>query len=286
MHLDARTEAQIRLLSERRNRAILDVLNEADDALGVEELVDRLVSRDVTVVSETAYDERVDRTTLRLHHERLPKLAEAGLVEYDRDASLVCARPSPAHEVDWQDEAKLDELLAYLASGHDDCDGEIGVLEGRASIVEYECQLADEADEELFTMYASTDLIEEKCVRHATSAQDRGVTLFVGSHDEAVREIARTHVPDAIVWEPQLDWLNTTTCPRVGRLVLVDRRTVVVAILDEPPSEGAPPEETALVGTGENNPLVVLVRELLGPRLDHLDYQSDEFRSNFPTHND
>jgi hypothetical protein len=60
-------------------------------------------------------------------------------------------------------------------------------------------------------------------------------------------------------------------------------------VLDEPPSATASEEdaekarrETAVIGAGEDNPLVVLVRELLGPRLDHLDYQSENFRSELP----
>lgn len=54
----------------------------------------------------------------------------------------------------------------------------------------------------------------------------------------------------------------------------------ILTVLTEPPSEAGSPEEVALVGEGEANPLVVLARELLGPRLDHLDYQTDDFISN------
>ncbi len=37
-----------------------------------------------------------------------------------------------------------------------------------------------------------------------------------------------------------------------------------------------------MVGDGRANPLVTLVRELLGPRLEHLDYQSDQFLDELP----
>lgn len=53
----------------------------------------------------------------------------------------------------------------------------------------------------------------------------------------------------------------------------------MLALLDEPGADGQYPEEKAMVGGGVDNPLVVLVRELLGPRLDHLDYQSADLRS-------
>ena len=283
MDLDRRTETQIRLLSESRNRAILDILDEADGALCVAELADRIVSHDVTIVSSETYEEQLDRTRVRLHHERLPKLAAGGLIEYDRDAHLVAPT---VPDVEWEDETRLSDVVATLSAGHGAGENEVGVIHGRESIIQHERQLSDEAEEELFTMYVSTDLIDEECVQYAKKACARGVTMCVGSQDEVVRQLSREHVPEAIIWEPQLDWINTPTYPRIGRLVLVDRRKVVLAILDEPPSKGDPPEETALIGDGEENPLVVLVRELLGPRLDHLDYQSDEFRSEFPSNND
>ncbi|MCU4972807.1 ArsR family transcriptional regulator [Halobacteria archaeon AArc-m2/3/4] len=282
MDLDSRTEMQIRVLSESRNRTILDVLDEADGALYVEELADRIVSRDVTVVSSATYDSEIHQTCIALHHERLPKLATVDLVEYDRDANLVTPRSSAAPDVEWQDGAELADIVTHLSSSCEGDESEIGVLRGRESIIEYECRLSDEAEEELFTMYVSTALFEDECVRRARAAHGRGVTIYVGSQNEAVREVSREHLPEATVWEPQLDWLNTPTYPRIGRLVIVDRRTVVLAVLEESPSEATPPEETALVASGVDNPLVILVRELLGPRLDHLDYQSDEFRSELP----
>nr|WP_255191838.1 ArsR family transcriptional regulator [Natronobeatus ordinarius] len=240
----------------------------------------------MTVVNAETYDKQVDRTTIRLHHEQLPKLDEAGLVAYDREEHLVTPRAVTPPDVDWQHWAGLDDVVAHLSASHDGEGNSIGVIQGRESIIQYECQLSDGAAEELFTMYVSTDLFEDECVRRAKNAIARGVTIYVGSQNEAVREVSREHLPEATIWVPQLDWLNTPTYPRIGRLVLVDRRSVVLAILEEPPSSEAPPEETALVGTGEDNPLVVLVRELLGPRLDHLDHQSDRFLSEFPSNND
>lgn len=286
MSLGPHTEKQIQLLVEAHNRTILDVLDETDPPLHVTELADRLVSRNVTVVNAETYDKQVDRTIIRLHHKQLPKLDEAGLVAYDREENIVTPRAVTPPDVDWQNRAGIDDIVAYLSTSHDGDENSIGVIQGRESIIQYECQLSDEAAEELFTMYVSTDLFEDECVRRAKNAVARGVTIYVGSQNGAVREVSREHLPEATIWEPQLDWLNTPTYPRIGRLVLVDRRSVVLAILEEPPSSEAPPEETALVGTGEDNPLVVLVRELLGPRLDHLDHQSDRFLSEFPSNND
>lgn len=132
-------------------------------------------------------------------------------------------------------------------------------------------------------MYVSTDLLEDECICRARNAHERGVSMYMGSRSEAVRELTRERLPEATIWEPQLDWLNSPGFPRIGRLILMDRRKVMLAILNEPATDDPYPEETAVVGAGEHHPLVSLVRELLGPRLDHLDYQSDDFRTELPS---
>lgn len=280
MNFDPRTEDQLQLLCDARNRAICDILTEADGALHVKELADQLVARDVNVVSSATYDDKLDTAYIELHHNRLPKLAEVDLVEYDPDANLVSQKSQPASKVDWQNEKNLTTLVRHLPTTHEGEEGDVGVIEGLGSAFEYARKLADEAEEELFTLYVTTDLLEDECVRHGESALDRGVTIFIGSQNERVRELCREGLPDATVWEPQLDWLNTSTYPRVGRLILMDRRKVMLSVLTEPPSGEGSPEEIALIGDGEDNTLVVLVRELLGPRLDHLDYQNGDFRGN------
>lgn len=278
MSLGSLAEAQIRLLADGCNRAVLTVLDEAGRPLHAEELAERLVDREVTVVETADYEDRLDRTLLVLHHDRLPRLAEAGFVEYDCEENVVTARDAAASAVEWQDGPVFDELESHLGAEEG-----VGVVEGRGSILRYGRRLADEAEEELFCMFVSTDLLEEECIRRAENAVGRGVQMYVGSRNPEVRDLVRERLPEATVWEPQLDWTNTPTHSRVGRLVLVDRRKVMLAVLEEPDPDGADVEETALVGDGEDHPLVVLVRELLGSRLDHLDHQSEDFRSRLPS---
>ncbi|XVH32220.1 DUF7344 domain-containing protein [Haloferacaceae archaeon DSL9] len=295
MDLDPRTEDQLQLLCDAHNRAICDILTETEGPLHVTELADQLVAREVHIVSAATYDQKRDNASFELHHVRLPKLAEVDLVEYDPEANLVSQKSSPASMVEWQDEKALTTLITHLPTARGGEAGDVGVIEGLDSAFEYARKLADEATEELFTLYATTDLLEDECVRHGERALGRGVTISIGSQSETVRELCREELPAATVWEPQLDWLNTPTYPRVGRLILIDRRKVMLSVLTEPPSEEGSPEEIALVGDGEEialvgdgeeNPLVVLVRELLGPRLDHLDYQHDDIRSYLTTNND
>lgn len=283
MDLDQPTEEQVRLLTDSRNRTILTILNNEGSSLHVKDLAERLVSRDVTVVRSATYEDQLERVLISLHHDRLPRLTEADLIAYDTEKNIATYRESPTLIEEWQDGTILDALEGHLRTNHEADEEQIGTITGRESVIRYGRQLADESEEELFCMYVSPDLLEEKCIWHGKNALDRGVHMYMGTQNQTVRDLTRKHLPEATIWEPQLDLLNTSTHPRIGRLVLVDRRKVMLAVLEEPKADGIHSEETALVGEGEDHPLVVLVRELLGSRLDHLDYQSNEFRSGLPS---
>lgn len=275
-------EEIVRLIAERNNRAILTVLNDAARPLPVTELADRLVARDATVVDAADYDDRLEQTLLTLHHEHLPRLADAGLVEYDRDENVVSYRTYASVDPEWLELELIDELLSRFRPERTPEGETIGVIEDRDAVYDYSRELTDRADDELFLIYTSDELLDEGCLPHAEMAIDRGVDFYAGSQNPDVRDFFSEHVPEATIWEPQLDWMNDPSqYPRVNRLILADRDTVMISLRDEPTTDG-PGTETAMIGEGADNPLVVLVRELLGPRLDHLDYQSAHFRNDLP----
>ena len=272
----------IRLVTDARNRAILSVLNGADGPLHVEELAERLVTRDAAVFESSRHGGELERVLVSLHHNRLPKLADAGLVEYDYDENVVSDVDYSTVDPEWLEFEMLDEILARFRPERRVDEDVVGVVEGRENVYEYTRQLTDEAEDELFLIFLSDDLLDEDCLPHARNAIDRGVDLRVGTRNPDVREFFRTNLPGVTIWEPQLDWTNDPSrYPRLNRLVLADRKKVAFGFLDEPDSDGES-VETAMVGEGERNPLVVLVRELLGPRLDHLDYQSADFADRLP----
>lgn len=275
-------EQIIRLLTDEHNRAILTVLDDEARELPLAELAERLVTRGETVFESADYERELERVLVSLHHSRLPKLAEAGLVEYDSDETVVSREDSSAVDPEWLDVELVDELLARFRTESGADEDELGVIVGRESVIEYGRRLADEAEDELFLMYVSDDLLESECLRHARDALDRGVDISLGSRDSGVRDLVREQLPEVELWEPQFDWTNApSTYPRVGRLVLADRDRVMLGMVAESDGERTTAER-AVIGRGEENPLVVLVRDLLGPRIDHLDYQSETFRSELP----
>lgn len=282
MAMGSHEDRVIRLVTDARNRAILSVLNGADGPLHVEELAERLVTRDAAVFESSRHGGELERVLVSLHHNRLPKLADAGLVEYDYDENVVSDVDYSTVDPEWLEFEMLDEILARFRPERRVDEDVVGVVEGRENVYEYTRQLTDEAEDELFLIFLSDDLLDEDCLPHARNAIDRGVDLRVGTRNPDVREFFRTNLPGVTIWEPQLDWTNDPSrYPRLNRLVLADRKKVAFGFLDEPDSDGES-VETAMVGEGERNPLVVLVRELLGPRLDHLDYQSADFADRLP----
>jgi len=267
-----------------KNEVILATLDDAEESLHVEELAEQIVKQGETVMSTDMFADTVERTIISLHHNVLPRLGNSGVIDYDRESNTVSLPDDGVEEIDWLDGDSITEALSNLQNNEPTDSDSIGVIHGRQAVIEHGRTLADDAEDELFCMYVNTDLLEDECLCHAEDAIDRGVEMYMGSRNQDVRALTRRELPDATIWEPQRGWVNSPIgYPKVGRLVLIDRRKVMLALLDEPGPDGEYPEETAMIGEGEDNPLVVLVRELLGPRHDHLDLQSTEFRSQIPS---
>ncbi|ADB60842.1 hypothetical protein Htur_1957 [Haloterrigena turkmenica DSM 5511] len=270
--MDSEDEEIIRLLTDPTNREILTALNGTPRGLSVTEIAGQLSSADET---------ELDQTIISLHHNYLPRLDEAGLVAYDHDENIVTTGHRSTDDADWMDVEALDELLSQFGTGRRPDEGTVGRLEGREAVYDYCRDLADRADDELFLIYASDELLDEECLPYAENAIDRGVDLYAGTKNRDAREFFRERLPEATIWEPQMDWMyEQANYPKVSRLIVADRETVVVGLWEED-ATGAQ-TEVAMIGEGRTNPLVVLTRELLGARLDHLDYQSDEFLEGLP----
>lgn len=270
--MDPQDEEIIRLLTDSTNRAVLTVLTESSHKLSVTEIAEQLASED---------EGDIKQTVISLHHNYLPRLDEGGLIEYDRDENIVTCENYSTDNAEWMDIDVLDGLLSQFGPGRKTDESTVGRLEGREDVYDYCRGLVDRAEDELFLIYASDELLDEECLPHAERAIERGVELHAGTKDRAAREFFRERLPDATIWDPQMDWMyEQSSYPKVSRLIVADRANVAVGLWDED-ADGTK-TEIAMIGEGTTNPLVVLTRELLGSRLDHLDYQSDEFLGNLP----
>ncbi|MCO8244951.1 MULTISPECIES: hypothetical protein [unclassified Haladaptatus] len=75
------------LLAVERRRLILDILTEGVTTVELKELVVEVVEREDGI--DTTDEDVIDRVTIGLHHNHLPRLDDAGLVDYDPDSHTV-----------------------------------------------------------------------------------------------------------------------------------------------------------------------------------------------------
>ncbi len=78
------------LLGPARRRAALRVLDQANEPLGIDNLAQAVAPR----VAQAPTDDTVDRLRTHFYQTDLPKLAEAGVVEFERQLRRVSLRPS------------------------------------------------------------------------------------------------------------------------------------------------------------------------------------------------
>lgn len=75
------------VLSERRRRRIIEEVLQRDDRAAVDDVVETVVEREMN-----GHDDREDlrsQVTVSLHHVHLPKLNEAGLIDYDPSVETI-----------------------------------------------------------------------------------------------------------------------------------------------------------------------------------------------------
>jgi len=268
-------DALFQALGDARRRRTLDVLSHVFGRVDVETLARQL---------ETYDDDRDETAEMRrlrsdLYHAHLPHLDDAGLVEFDADDGTVRYDGHPQLRVPWTQSVFQAEFQRRLTGPG--AAGDIGEIAGRENVVSFGQSLSERADDELFCMVTDTRLLEAGCLTRIRDAVQRGVTVYLGTRDVAVREYVREHAPEVVLWEPSTDWLDVPIAgDRVGRLLLADREAVLLGTLQET-SDGTR-EEQAIVGEGEHNSLVTMICQLLGPHLEDVDPDAGDVEAQLP----
>jgi DNA-binding transcriptional ArsR family regulator len=267
-------------IADARRRDVLDVLSHQYGRIHVETLARELLTDPETNESEVP-GEDVESALVGLHHVDLPTLAETDLVEYDPDAGTVAYEGHPDLTVPWMHSVLEPDLRGSLTGEADP--GGIGEIEGRQNVVSFGQSLCERADDELFCMFTDTDLLEAGCLTRIRDASHRGVDVYLGTRDPEIREYVRENAPEVVLWEPNTDWLNIPVAgDRVGRLLLADREAVMLGTLLEEQTDGVH-EEQAIVGEGEHDTLVRMIRQLLGPHLEMIDEGAADVEAMLPS---
>jgi len=142
---------------------------------------------------------------------------------------------------------------------------QIWAMSGRDAIENRTDQLIEDASEEIVLVVGDESLLTEDLVATLNDVGN-GVDLLIGALTESLQEQIQTAVPDAMTFISGLEWLHgenaTADETAIGRLLLVDRSTILVSSL-MPDTK----EEQAIFGEGFGNGLVVIARRLMAQGL-------------------
>ena len=105
-----RADELLRLLAETTNRTVVARLIETESEATVTELAAHLVSQGVGPASSTDAND-VTETVIVLHHLILPRLDEAGLVDYDPDRRIATFDETATFDIQWTDLGAIEDLL-------------------------------------------------------------------------------------------------------------------------------------------------------------------------------
>lgn len=135
---------------------------------------------------------------------------------------------------------------------------------------------AENAADEIYLLVGTEALLEDDVLDALTAAGERDVSVFVEVPTAAARERVREELPDAQVALSDLAFGPLPgTSRRPGRLVMIDRETILMSAV----TEGVVPtetDETGVWGSEGGRGLVVWLRELLASRLDALTFEGPE----------
>jgi sugar-specific transcriptional regulator TrmB len=170
-----------------------------------------------------------------------------------------------------QYEARVDRLTGALertdpVEGTDeDPVQEVWSMSGTDAIANRSNQLIGDATNEVVLVLGDESLLTSELV-DSLIGLDSEVELLIGAPTDAFEAQIHDAVPNATTFVSGLDWLRSEAGAdedlAIGRLLLVDRSTILVSTLV--PDTG---EEQAIFGGGFRNGLVVISRRLLAQGL-------------------
>ena len=156
-----------------------------------------------------------------------------------------------------------DALDAVEITAADDSSSiqEVWSMTGSTAIETRTEKLLADADNEIVLVVGDESLLTDSVVGQLR-AIDSEVDLLIGAANDSISDRVQEAVPEATTFVSGLEWLRTEADESdetaIGRLVLVDRSTILVSSLV--PSTG---EEHAIFGEGFGNGLIVIARRLL-----------------------
>jgi len=197
-------------------------------------------------------------------------LEAQGLVEIQHSSPQrfrAVSLPEATETLREQYDARVDRLHSALDDIQMETDvddssiQEVWSMTGSTAIENRTHTLLKQAESEIVLVIADESLLTDRLVTKLNGT-DEEVDLLVGAVTEQVRVHIQEAIPRATTFVSGLEWLQEghadTGETAIGRLVLVDRSTILVSSIV--PSTG---DEHAIFGEGFGNGLVVIARRLM-----------------------
>lgn len=147
---------------------------------------------------------------------------------------------------------------------------EVWALTGGTAIKNRTDQLVAEAETELILVVGERSILTDELFDRLRSAQQRDVTLLIGTTTEEIQGHIQEELPDAEVFLSGLEWLHgsalTDDETEITRLLLLDKNTILVSTVNtEKNGDGG--HEQAVFGRGFDNGIVAITRRLMATGL-------------------
>lgn len=141
---------------------------------------------------------------------------------------------------------------------------DIWTVDSQTAVTERVLEFFATAEEEIVYMTVG-ELLTEDLIDELTDAAERDVSIKLGGVSKDVERRIRDEIPGASMVELSGSWSDTSG----GRLIMVDRQKTLVSVLvdgtDASPAD--PRSETAILGEGETNSLVVVLKSIFSSQL-------------------
>ena len=108
-------------------------------------------------------------------------------------------------------------------------------------------EILGDADDEVVLIVLDEELLDDAVLEALAEADDRGVTLYVGTDSDTVSEtIADADFDGSVFTTDLVQWFTAMEgSPRIGRLLMVDRGPILASALHEEELPGVPNETAA-----------------------------------------
>lgn len=230
----------------------------------------------ITAGTAREVSEQVDVPRTRVY-EAVRSLESEGLVEIQHSSpqrfrAISISEAVEVLEKRYRDRIQsLERALEQISESSEihcaDADPEVWSLVGTDSITTRMNRLIDEAGAEVLVLVGNEAVLSDLLYERLVAADDRGLDVVVGTGSTALRDQLRESLPSALVFDSELEWLQTNRGPNsigIGRLVLVDDTHLLASTLMQ--SNGATREQ-AVCGNGTSNSMVLTLRQILSYHL-------------------